>query len=98
MSSRAALPIVGPFEVSLPDAEHQRLSQLAQRILQHEPGLPLFEAFGPGLAPGLDEGPALLFEDDSETTLFSCAEDETLQYRSLRRAGISAPRVRGDSC
>lgn len=83
MSTRAALPIVGQCEVLLPDAEHRRLSQLAQRILKHEPGLPLCEAFGRGVASGLDDGPALLFEDHSEITLFSCPEDETLQYRSL---------------
>lgn len=71
----------------LPDAEHERLAQLAGRILENDPTLNRFETVGRAVTPGLDEGPALLFEDHSEITLFSCVEDEPLQYRSLLLAG-----------
>ncbi len=80
---RTTLPILRQVDVRLPDAEHARLSELAARIAADEPALSCFDVFGRDVAVGLDDAPALLFEDHSEIRLFSLPSEAAFRYRSM---------------
>lgn len=86
-SGRAALPVLPHHDVCLADEEQERLSQLAARILRDEPALATTHVFGGGVSSGLDDGPALLFEDHSDIRLASGPAQVALAYRSLLLAG-----------
>lgn len=87
LSGRTTLPVLRQFDVRLPDAEHSRLSELAARIAADEPALSCYEVFGREVAVGLDDAPALLFEDHSEIRLFSLPKEALFRYRSMLLAG-----------
>lgn len=98
LSGRSALPVVRQVDVLLPEAEHARLSELAARIAADEPALSCVDVFGRDVVVGLDDGPALLFEDHSEINLSTAQREEVFRYRSRLLAGdgdlvlISGPR------
>jgi hypothetical protein len=79
--------VVEQIPVRIGAGERRDLAHLARRLLAEEPALAATEAFGPGVARGLSEGPALLFEDHSEIGLFAGRGIPPLEYRSLLLAG-----------
>jgi len=82
-----ALPIVGHVPVRLQQAELDRIDRFAAKLLASEPALASTDAFGAGVTAGLDDGPALFFEDHAEISLFERRGDASLQYRALLLAG-----------
>jgi hypothetical protein len=100
-STRPSLPIVGIPGMGLDAAQSKRIAFLAKRALADEPMLASTQMFGDKVATGVDEAPALVFEDHAEIALYSRpGGDLALQYRSLMLAAdedlvlISGPRSR----
>lgn len=87
MKTRSSIPIVEHLHVRLAPAQVDRIVRLAQKLLADEPALASTAAFGNQVTSGIDEGPALLFEDHAEISLFERRGDVSLQYRALLLAG-----------
>ncbi len=87
MKTRSSIPIVEHLHVRLEPEDLDRIDRLAQALLADEPALASGAAFGSDVTAGLDDGPALLFEDHAEITLFERRGDASLQYRALLLAG-----------
>lgn len=85
--SPSPIPIVSQSDLEIDPGDQNRLEVLAQRLLANEPGLNRTDVFGPSVRTGLDEGPSFFFEDHSQISLFSDAEDTPLEYRTLMLAG-----------
>lgn len=83
----AALPIVEHIPVALRPADLERIERLAETLRASEPALASTAAFGGGVTTGLQDGPALLFEDHAEISLFERRGDASLQYRARLLAG-----------
>ncbi len=86
-TARPSLPIIEHVPVRFEQADHDRIDQLATRLLKAEPALSTTEVFGASVSTGLEDGPALLFEDHTEIALFQSRGDASLQYRALLLAG-----------
>lgn len=86
-AARRTIPIVEHLAAELDPADATRVERLAARLLAAEPALGATRVFGPRVSAGVDDGPALLFEDHSEIALFSGGGNANLQYRSLLLAG-----------
>jgi hypothetical protein len=98
-STRPSLPIVEFPGVRLDAAQSQRIAGVAKRMLADEPMLASTQMFGDKVSTGIDDAPALFFEDHAEITLYTQpGTDLGLQYRALMLAGdgdmvlISGPR------
>ncbi len=87
MQTRSLIPVVEHLHVRLEAAEFDRIERIAQELLAAEPALASTAAFGSEVRTGLDDGPALLFEDHAEISLFERRGDASLQYRALLLAG-----------
>jgi len=87
MKTRSSIPIVEHLHVRLAPAQVDRIVRLAQKLLADEPALASTAAFGNQVTSGIDEGPALLFEDHAEISLFERRGDVSLQYRAVLLAG-----------
>ncbi len=85
--SPSSIPIVSQSDVCIDANDRDQLEVLAQRLLANDPGLNRTDVFGPNVRPGLGDGPSFLFEDHSQISLFSNAEDTPLEYRTLMLAG-----------
>jgi len=98
-STRPSLPIVEFPGVGLDAAHARRIAGIAKRMLADEPMLASTQMFGDKVSTGVDDAPALFFEDHAEITLYAQpGADLGLQYRALMLAGdedmvlISGPR------
>lgn len=98
-STRPSLPIVEFPGVGLDAAQGKRIAAIAKRMLANEPMLASTQMFGDKVSTGVDDAPALFFEDHAEIALYSQpGGDLALQYRVLMLAGdgdmvlISGPR------
>lgn len=80
---RRSLPIVEDFHVDLTDAERRELARIAARLVAEEPGLSATGIFGPRVMAGVGHGPAVLFEDHSETAFADQHNDSLLEYRTI---------------
>ncbi|WP_367027327.1 hypothetical protein ABZN20_08115 [Methylococcus sp. ANG] len=93
------MPIVEFPGVGLDAAQGKRIAAIAKRMLANEPMLASTQMFGDKVSTGVDDAPALFFEDHAEIALYSQpGGDLALQYRILMLAGdgdmvlISGPR------
>lgn len=81
---RASLPIVNRLTVRIGADERRELAQLAARLLAEEPALSAVNTLGPRVSSGLENGPALCFENHGEIPLSSRA---SFDYRARLLAG-----------
>ncbi|MGI2323864.1 MULTISPECIES: hypothetical protein [unclassified Methylococcus] len=87
-STRPSLPVVEFPGVGLDAAQARRIAGIAKRMLADEPTLASTRMFGDKVSAGVDDAPALLFEDHAEITLYAQpGADLGLQYRALMLAG-----------
>jgi len=80
---RRSLPIVEDFHVDLTDAERRELAGIAARLIAEEPALSATGIFGPRVSAGVGHGPAVLFEDHSETAFADRHNVSLLEYRTI---------------
>jgi hypothetical protein len=78
---RAAIPIIGQIEVAVSRAERARLKLLAEKRIADEPHLSSITRFGPRVRTGIESGPALLIDDQSEIALSGTPEEGLFEYR-----------------
>ena len=79
--SRGHLPVVEQVRVSIDPGERRRIDQLADLLERRERLLASHNAFGPNVASGAFEGPALLLADYSSLGLFGVGGTPGLEYR-----------------
>lgn len=80
---RPSIPIVEDFRVDLSDAERRELTRTAARLIAEEPALAAGTIFAPRVSTGVGTGPAVLFEDHSETAFALRYRDSLLEYRTI---------------
>jgi hypothetical protein len=80
---RRSLRIVEDFHVDLTDVERGELTRIAARLIADEPALSATGIFGPRVTTGVGLGPAVLFEDHSETAFADRYNDSLLEYRTI---------------
>ena len=78
---RVAIPVVGQIEVAVSAAERAELKLLAEKRIADEPHLSSIDHFGPRVRVGVESGPALLIDDQSEIALSTTPEEGLLEYR-----------------
>ncbi|MDJ0949890.1 MAG: hypothetical protein QNJ94_13315 [Alphaproteobacteria bacterium] len=84
---RASIPVHAHLVAPIDGAMRGKIERLGRRLLAEEPALPDIQPFGPNVSTGQFDGPALLYEDQSEIPLAAVAEDSVLEYRPLLLAG-----------
>jgi hypothetical protein len=80
---RRSIRIVEDIRVDLRDAERRELARIAARLIAEEPALSTGGIFGPRVTPGVGRGPAVLFEDHSETAFAERHKASLLEYRTI---------------
>ena len=81
---RSSMPIVKRFTVRIGPDERREMARLAARLIAEDPGLVTNGTLDPRTGSGIEEGPALFFEDHSEIPLHSSAP---FDYRARLLAG-----------
>ena len=81
LSPRAAIAVVERFAAPVSVAERGRLRALASKLLRNDPSLDRTDVFGPDVASGAHDGPALLIGDQREIALFESLQQQTLEQR-----------------
>lgn len=80
--ARRSIPIEQSCALPIEDDERDRLTSLAEKLLENEPALSSTTHFGPNVDCGVHAGgPALLLADQSEISLYGAPEDTLLEYR-----------------
>ncbi len=78
---RSAIPLIKQIEVVVSRSERVKLKSLAEKRIADEPNLSSIWRFGPRVRCGVESGPALLIEDQSEIALSGMPEERLLEYR-----------------
>jgi hypothetical protein len=81
---RASVPVIKRLTVRMGSDERRELARLAARLIAEEPALVTNDTLDPRTGSGIENGPALFFEDHSEIPLRSGA---SFDYRSRLLAG-----------
>lgn len=83
---RSSMPVVKQLAVGIGPDERRELARLAARLIAEEPDLAANDTLDPRTGPGIENGPALFFEDHSEIPLSSSAS-LVYRYRARLLAG-----------
>lgn len=81
---RSSVPVVKRFDVGIGSDERRELARLAARLIAEEPGLVATDTRAPRTGEGIEDGPALFFEDHSEIPLHPRT---SFDYRARLLAG-----------
>ena len=81
---RSSLPVSKGLAVRVGSDERRELARMAARLIAEDPALITNDALDPRTGSGIEDGPALFYEDHSEIHFHS---DACLDYRSRLLAG-----------
>ena len=83
-SERSSMPVVERHSVQIGADERREAARMAARLIAEDPALITGSAIDPRTGPGIENGPALFFEDHSEIPLGSGG---SFDYRARLLAG-----------